>query len=298
MNLPRVTPFKSVTIQGKGLFTATPVTCTIDPNPLGDGIYFLRSDLPNAPRVQAHSNQICDTPVHPAFANLPPRSTNLKEQSSTIYTVEHILSALVGMGYTDAIIKLNAPELPIDDGSSAIFTNALKQASTTALPSFIEPLIITKPLTIETDQQCTIQALPSQIPLTPSTAPTCNYEYLLDFGPDAPIAPQSASWSTINRNYASTVARARTFCLDHEAQAMAQLGLFKDLSPQDMLVISATGPVQNSYRFDNEPARHKLLDLIGDLALIARPIHGNIIATRSGHAMNHAMARALLENFA
>jgi UDP-3-O-acyl-N-acetylglucosamine deacetylase len=125
----------------------------------------------------------------------------------------------------------------------------------------------------------------------------CLYRYELDYGAGAPIVAQAAEWDSGEgdsaETYAREVAPARTFCLESEARAMQAAGLFKGLSPRDLLVIGERGPIENQYRFENEPARHKLLDLIGDLALAGRPLVGEVVATRAGHALNHEMAVAL-----
>jgi UDP-3-O-acyl-N-acetylglucosamine deacetylase len=133
----------------------------------------------------------------------------------------------------------------------------------------------------------------------PRTGAGCLFRYELDYGPAAPIAAQSASWDSGTPDaaevYEREVAPARTFCTEAEARAFRAAGLFGDRSPRDMLVIGEEGPIDNAYRFENEPARHKLLDLIGDLALVGRPLHGEVVAMRSGHALNHELAAALAD---
>jgi UDP-3-O-acyl-N-acetylglucosamine deacetylase len=122
--------------------------------------------------------------------------------------------------------------------------------------------------------------------------------YHLDYGPGAPIAPQTVRFLSMpgSDEYATAIAPARTFSTLDEAVAMRKMGLFAHLTAAEMLVIGPDGPVENAYRFSDEPARHKLLDMLGDLALATggtRPIQGRVTAWRSGHALNHAMARRL-----
>ena len=151
----------------------------------------------------------------------------------------------------------------------------------------IEPITPSRPLRVESEDAG------ASITIEPSDTPS--YTYTLDYGPDSPIAPATAHWAGDPDRFEHEIAPARTFCLEREAQAMRQLGLFEHLSPQDMLVFGPRGPIDNTLRFPDEPARHKLLDLIGDLALAGRPIRAKITAVRSGHALNHAAARALLD---
>ena len=212
-------------------------------------------------------------------------------------TVEHVLSALAGLGVTDAILGLSGPEIPIGDGSANEITQALMAAGFTDLCGVGFPA----PRPIEIRQPILVQEGQASILAEPLVgAPdgvVCVMVYELDYGGAGPIPVQSASLTVVAGQgvpgYASEVATARTFCLVEEAQAMRKMGLFTKFEPKDLLVIGADGPIDNSYRFPNEPARHKLLDLLGDLSLAGRPIHGRITATRSGHSLNHQMARAL-----
>jgi UDP-3-O-acyl-N-acetylglucosamine deacetylase len=134
--------------------------------------------------------------------------------------------------------------------------------------------------------------------ISPRRAPGCSYTYELDYGPPTPgvfaLGQQRATWDGSATQYASEVAPARTYCLEQEAMVMRSMGLFAHLTPREMLVLGTSGPIDNALRFDDEPARHKLLDLIGDLALIGAPLQADVVATRSGHALAHEAARAVL----
>jgi UDP-3-O-acyl-N-acetylglucosamine deacetylase len=224
-----------------------------------------------------------------------------------VLTVEHLLSALTGLGITDAAVEVYGPEVPIGDGSAAFIAGALRRAGVRPLGESVEPMVLRREVAVGTGSGGRIVA-------RPRPEPGCSYTYELDYGPGAPLAPQRASWiqdgatqdsglrdsgppdsglSRSARLYLSDIAPARTFCLQKEAEQMRAAGMFKDLSPGEMLVIGEHGPIENEYRFENEPARHKLLDLIGDLALVGRPIQAEIIATRAGHALNQELARVL-----
>ncbi len=283
MTTPRRTPAAPATVRGRGLFTSAPASVTIGPARAGDGITILRG----ADRVPAVLDALSTDPIHPAFASMPPRCTCLRagEASPPVATVEHLLAALAGLGITDAVIELDGPEVPIDDGSAAAFVDAILAAGVQTLDQPARPVRVA--------QEIRVQDAGASITITPADAP--EFVYDLDYGEHAPIAPASVSWSGDPDEFATHIAPARTFCLRQEAEAMTAMGLFKDLSPRDMLVVGEDGPIDNDYRFEDEPARHKLLDLVGDLSLVGAPIRARVHAVRSGHALNHAAARAILD---
>ncbi len=296
---PRRTLAAPATLAGAGLFSGRRVSLRILPAQSGVGIAFRRADLPGTPAIPASIERLASSPERLGLpAALRARSTNLAHPDrpdAVVLTTEHILSALAGLGVTDATIELDAPEVPIGDGSARPFTEAILAAGIVdAPPASGAPLT---PLTLRAEVRVADAAGPSIVAL-PREEPGCSFEYRLDYGPSAPLAPQTASLTLgtpgAADRYAREIAPARTFCLEAEARAMRAMGLFADLSPRDMLILGPAGPIDNALRFPDEPARHKLLDLIGDLALIARPLQARIVADRSGHALNQALARALL----
>jgi len=137
------------------------------------------------------------------------------------------------------------------------------------------------------------EALIRATPLAPGEP--LEYTYQLDYGPASPLPAQQASWRGDPHDFEATIAPARTFSLQREAEMAQSLGLFRHLSPEDLVVVGDDGtPISNAWRFEHEPARHKLLDLIGDLALLGRPLHTRVVATRSGHALTHEFCRRVL----
>lgn len=289
--IPRQTLTREVAIEGIGLFTEHAVRCVIKPR-RDAGIVFRRVDLPDSPAIPAAVGALCATPVHPAFAQIPPRHTalaNADHARAIVYTTEHILAALHAMGITDAAIDLDAPELPIGDGSAQLFTNAIASVGLVPIDGTIQPLALTEPVGVSSpDGSATITAQP----LKPGERPS--YTYHLDYGPKAAVPAQTARWQGDPGAFCRDIAPARTFSLAAEAAQMQALGMFRSFTPRDLLVIDADGsPIDNAWRFADEAARHKLLDLIGDLALVGRPLAARITSTRGGHALNHAMARAL-----
>lgn len=269
---------RAATVRGLGLFTETECLVTITP---GDQGLTIRRSGASAPATIEH---LSTEPVHAAFRAMPPRNTNVAlDDASVVFTVEHVLSALAGLGVTAATIEVDGPEIPIGDGSARAFVEAIRSAGLVECDS-VRPTL----------PEAFTVGDPSAAHIRVSPAPQPSYAYHLDYGPESPIRPQSASWDGAAGTYAEQVAPARTYCLDYEARAMHAAGLFRSFSPRDMLVIGPQGPIDNALRFDDEPARHKLLDLIGDLALAGLPLPPvRVEAFGSGHALNHEAARAL-----
>jgi len=288
----RTTLQSDVHLSGVGLFTAQACSLTISPNHDETGIVF-RHQSTDIPATIANLSTI---PVHPIFAEMKPRCTGIGDDEISIATIEHLLSALAGIGITDAIIAIESQhphcEIPIFDGSAIRFAKELTAVGTRTLDSTIEPITLRKPIEIK-DHDASITIEPADSP---------SYSYTLDYTQNnhnqpPPIPSSTVTWSGNHGDYVHRIALARTFCLEHEADAMHSAGLFTHLSTKDMLVIGDHGPIDNAYRIKDECARHKLLDLIGDLSLVGRPLCAKVSAIRSGHALTHQAARAIVEQF-
>lgn len=275
-------------VAGRGLFSGAAGAVRIGAGE--DGIRFRRA---GGEEVAARIENLAPLP-----AGVPARCTNLVGArgvrgagAAPFMTVEHILSALAGLGVTDATVELEGPEVPIGDGSAAAFAGALLGAGIVDLGGEVEPLRL--------EREVVVERAGARIVARPRRGAGCLYRYELDYGAGGPIPAQAAEWNSgapdAAAEYARAVAPARTFCLAAEAEQMRAAGLFKGLSPRDMLVFGEAGPIDNALRFEDEPARHKLLDLIGDLALLGRPLGAaEVVATRSGHALTHELVRAIL----
>lgn len=288
---PRRTLARPATLEGRGLFTAQPARLTLSPAPAGSGLVFRRTDLPGSPAIPALATHVLPESRRTLLSAVPGDPA-----APSVQTVEHILSALAGLGITDAVIDLAGPEVPILDGSALPFVEAIAAAGITDLGRFPGPMLVVRETITLADPKSGVS-----ITAEPTAALGLELFYDLEYPPGSPIPPQSASMllplDEPAPDYPSQVALARTFSTLQEAQFARQMGLFAHLSPKDMLVIGPEGPVENAYRLDSEPARHKLLDLLGDLALsglFTRGIQARITARRTGHAQNHEMARRLM----
>jgi len=283
-SIPRRTIAQPVTLAGPALFTGADAEITIRPADAetGTGI-LLRSHLHTAALTIAH---LCGQPIHPVFATVKSRCTSIRVQEHTVGTVEHICSALAGLGITDAVLATNAPEIPILDGSARPFVEAILAAGQRELIDRTEAVTLDRPIIIR-DADAFITAEPSD---------TLDYTYTLDYGPSSPIPPGTARWTGDPYDYETNIAPARTFSTHAEAAHMQSLGLFARFTPRDLLVVGPQGPIDNAWRFPDEPARHKLLDLIGDLALLGRPLCAKVHAHKAGHAHTHALVRAIINH--
>lgn len=267
-------------LSGQGLFTGRKTTATFRPAPPNHGIVFARTDLDGA-RLPALIRHVVKRP----------RRTVLKVGEATVETCEHVMSALAGLGIDNALIELDGPELPLLDGSAQPYVEALARAGLKKSDTIRQRLVIHEPAVIEHDGKM-IAAMPSREP---------GMQVIFDLEYPHPFIGQQMHHFVfgVGRNghdsFAQQIASARTYALEEEAHALRQAGIGEHLTEKDVLIIGPNGPLgENELRFDNELARHKVLDLIGDLYLLGVPIQGRIIASRTSHADNHQLARRLL----
>lgn len=266
-----------VEIAGRGLFLGEPVLCTILPASENHGIVFERIDLTEPVRIPAFISHITSRV----------RRSSLKQGSTTIEMCEHCLSALAGLGIDNALIRLTGPELPCGDGSALPFVEAIEQVGILQQTAERRYHRITEPITVE-EGDTMLAALPAD-------GDNLQILYDLDFGNESPLPRQLHAYKSEPARYLTDIASARTFSLLADAQALWDKGMCHHLTPKDVLVIGDDGPIDNAFRFENEPVRHKILDLIGDLYLLGRHIRGKIVGYRSGHSLNHRLVVKLLE---
>src|SRR5687768_10871060 len=269
---------REVSLTGLGMFSGEQSTLTIGPADADSGITFVREQGDHTARIPALVQNVLKRP----------RRTCLRNGTLHVETVEHCMAALSGLKINNALVRITGGvigEVPGVDGSSQPFVQAIEQAGIAEQDAELKPLIITRPIQVS-HGDATLAALPG---------PTDHLEIIYDFEAPAPIGRQVFAFHLGDDDFVTQVAPARTFVFEQEANELRARGLGKHLTPKDLLVISATGPIENKFRFADECVRHKVLDVIGDLYLAGRPIRGRIIAHKSGHELNHMLVRRLLE---
>jgi len=265
----------AVEFNGVGLHTGEAVTMRIAPAIAGTGVVFRRVDLDNF-ELAANVGSVARV----AYA------TTLMKRGVWISTVEHLLSALYGLGIDNAIVELDNFEVPILDGSALAFAEAIQRVGSRELDSARNYIRITKSFMLEENGK--------SIAIHP--AETFSIEYHIDFAHPL-IGNQNIEIELTPRNYAQLVAPARTFGFYHEVEALQASGLIRGGSLTNAIVLTETGMLnETSLRFPDEFVRHKTLDLLGDFALIGAPVLGRIAANRAGHALHTRFVAALLDS--
>lgn len=274
---PQQTIRNPVEIGGRGLFTGQPAVLRFRPAAADEGIVFVRADRDPPIRIPARVDHVAKRA----------RRTTLINGSVSVETVEHCLSACAGMGIDNLIVELNATEVPGVDGSCLPFVEKLAEAGIERQEAERRPLRISQPIRVA-EGDTWVAALPG-----PSDLDCLEIVYDLDYGEDTPIRWQHHCVRITPEVFRTQIAPARTFLLKAEAEQFRAAGLGTHLTYQDVLVFGPDGPIENTLRFPDECVRHKVVDLIGDLALLGRPIIGCVYARKSGHALNHELVRRL-----
>ncbi|MEM9214602.1 MAG: UDP-3-O-acyl-N-acetylglucosamine deacetylase [Cyanobacteria bacterium P01_F01_bin.150] len=266
------------TQKGVGLHSGESVQVWVRPAPVNTGRVFVRTDCPEAGSI----------PATVQFVQKTLLSTKLGKDNVSVRTVEHLLAALAAAGVDNAVIEINGPEVPLLDGSAQEWSEAIahvglhpQESSRTSISSVVKPLWCY-------EGDAFVAALP---------APELRFSCGIDF-PIPAIGNQWHSWSPTNESFEETIAPARTFTLAHLIEPLRQQGLIKGGSLENALVCDAQkGWVNPPLRFDNEPARHKLLDLVGDLSLIGAFPCAHILAYKASHALHTEFARRLIASY-
>lgn len=271
---PQQTIRRAVTVAGVGYWSGRPCQVEFVPAVAGAGIVFLR-------RVGDVSVRIPLSVEHRVDATA---RTNLAVAGAAVQMVEHAASALAGLGIDCCLVKVSEEELPGLDGSAARYVEALLEAGVERLGQPLEPLVVQEPVRVE-EGDAWVEALPP-------VYPGLSVEYDLDYGP-GPIGRQRLSLRVTPDVYRRELAEARTFIRNAEAERLTRSGLATHVTCRDLVVFGDDGPIENELRWPDECVRHKVLDLVGDLALAGRPIHAHVRACRSGHRLNAALAARL-----
>jgi len=271
---PQTTIAKPIEIRGVGLFSGRPVAVTLLPAESDTGVTFIRTDLPGSPEVPVR----CDS------LGALERRTTLQSGEMIVQTVEHVLACCGGLGIDNLRVEISDAELPVGDGSALPFAEPMWEAGVRNLDRSRRYFRVSEPL-VEQNGQARLEVLPG-------VGPDLTISYELDYG-EPPLGHQEVSFRIKPEVFLKEIAPARTFCPEVEALDMQQRGLGSGANYENTLIIGPDGPIQNAYRFPDEPARHKVLDLLGDLALLGRRLRGEIRAVRSGHALNARLVQEL-----
>lgn len=264
-------------IEGRGYWSGKPVKVEFLPAGPNAGITFFRTDLPNAQPIPADVMYRVETP----------RRTNLEKGHARVEMVEHVLAALAGLQIDNCEVRVNAAELPASDGSCIEATNALIQAGLV--------LQAAKRSVIRVETPCRVGDSKSWVEARPASGPGLRISYRLDYSHVIGIGKQEYTFHVTPTGFVRDVAPARTFLLEEEARKLQALGYGRHISYQDVLVFGKHGPIGNAVRFPDECVRHKVLDLIGDLALAGCEIRADVRAHRSGHLLNSMLVEAIRE---
>ena len=259
------------TVSGIGLHSGETTQVSVLPAKSGEGRYFVRIDLPDSPIIPAHVSVVNQTLL----------STELGTDNCTVRTVEHLLAALVGCGVENARIEIDGPEVPLLDGSAKNWVDAM-MASGIIPAKFITGNPILEPIWIREGD-----GFAAAIP-----ASEVRFTYGIDFPYEA-IGNQWVSWSPQKESFTEFIAPARTFGFADQIEQLQQAGLIKGGSLENALVCDRNGWVNPPLRFDNEPVRHKLLDLIGDLSLLGTIPQAHFLAYKASHKLHVALAKAI-----
>ncbi len=289
---------KAVTLSGTGLHTGLTANLTFKPAPENHGIKFQRTDLKGLPIIHASIENVVDTA----------RGTTLEEDGARIYTCEHVLAALTGLGIDNVLIEMDKDESPIKDGSSKFFIEALLKAGIQEQKAEKEFIVI--------DSEVIYKDLKNKVALRAIPDDHYNIDVTIDYETKV-LGEQQAHLQHID-DFRDEISMCRTFVFLHELEFLVKNNLIKggdlsnaivfvnrvvsqeeldrlsDILNKPKVVVKEEGILNNlELHFENEPARHKLLDIVGDLTLLGKPIKGKIIATRPGHYSNVEFAKLI-----
>jgi UDP-3-O-[3-hydroxymyristoyl] N-acetylglucosamine deacetylase len=243
------------------------------PAPAGSGIVFRRTDLDNF-EIPAIGRNIAKVSY----------ATSLMRQGVLISTTEHLLSALIGMGVDNVIVELDNLELPILDGSALPYVQAFQEVGIKTQRRRRESIRVLSPVEVREGNKF--------IGVYPGSG--YRIQYTIEF--PAPIGRQESSIDLAAETYGTFIAPARTFGYKADEKKLRDMGLIRGASPENAIVLGSNGPENGPLRFSDEYVRHKVLDLIGDLALAGRRIEGHVVAERAGHAMHTALVARLMKD--
>ncbi|RJP28003.1 MAG: bifunctional UDP-3-O-[3-hydroxymyristoyl] N-acetylglucosamine deacetylase/3-hydroxyacyl-ACP dehydratase [Candidatus Omnitrophota bacterium] len=266
---------KQVSLSGIGLHSAKKVNITFKPADIDMGISFVRTDLPNRPVIKV-------TADNSVAQGRSPRRTSISSNGVELYTIEHLLAAVYGLGIDNVFIEIDNEEAPGMDGSSHDFMQALLKAGIKEQDSPRKIYSIKEPVFVE-ENGSSIMVLPY---------PELRISYTLSYEHSL-LKAQYLDLVLNEEVFKKELAPARTFCLENEAAQLQQQGVGKGANYSNTLVVGKNGVINNKLRFEDEFVRHKMLDLVGDLYMLGLPLKGHVIAVKSGHSLNQKLIRKI-----
>lgn len=273
MSIAQTTLADSVSYSGIGLHAAQEVHMVMRPAPADTGIVFIRTDLPGQPSVQAHLSKVTNTM----------RATTLEDGAAKVFTVEHVLSALNGLQVDNCIVEMDSAEPPVADGSSLTFVELIQKAGIQSLDKPRQEIVIQKQHLIQEDDKF-IAVIPYdgfRITFTSiNPHPLLGVQFF-----DAEITPDT---------YRNAIAYARTIAFTDELEMIRKLGLGKGGNLENTIVYDKTTCL-SKLRSSDELVRHKVLDVIGDISLLGKPLRGHIVAVKSSHKLNNLLTHDIFK---
>ena len=264
---------KVVSYKGVGLHMGKEITLTLEPASVDEGVVFIREDLPGAPQISARTNKVTSNK----------RGTSIGDEKVGVHTVEHILAALAGLGIDNVKVRIDGEEVPAADGSALPFVRLIQEAGTIVQDAPRRVFTVKEPLWMEEDGRRLVVLPCSEFKIT----------YTVDF-PFSPLKSEFGEFTIDKDTFIQEIAPSRTFGFMEEVEELKKAGLVQGGSLENAVVIGKEGVInKEGLRFPNEPVRHKILDLIGDLYLLGGPIQAHIIAVKAGHLFNVKLVKKL-----
>ena len=268
---------KEICFSGVALQTGKEVNVTCKRAECDEGIIFIREDLPGSNALKIKEA---------IFSSENERRSTIGFGKEGVQTVEHFLAALWALEVDNLIIKVDSEELPGLDGSSAKFFDIINSAGICEQEKERKMIII--------DEEIIIEEEGKRIQIKPSDK--FEVSYTIDYNIDC-VTSETVNLTIDKEVFRKEIAPARTFCLKAEAEALLKAGLGRGANYENTLVLEKTGPIGTKMRFQNEPVRHKILDLVGDLYMLGIPIIGKVEAIKTGHRMNLKLVKAIFDKY-
>lgn len=267
---------RSVSLKGIGLHTGEPVAMTLRPAPVGTGVLFRRIDLGENAFVEARLENVVD--VHYA--------TTIAKDGVEVKTIEHLMAAFFGLGVDNVVVELDSREVPAVDGSAYPFVELILEAGLKPRPTPRTVLKVKRPITVDLGHR-SIRLIPSE---------TLKVIYTMAF--DHPLfGEQTVALTLSEEGFIKEIAKARTYGFLKDVEQLRRMGLAKGGSLENAIIIGETGVLNGGLRYRDELVRHKILDLLGDLYLLGKPLVGTIIAYGAGHLLHAKLVKAIQRQF-